>query len=193
MNNEVQKLDAEIEQQAVAHTYEHGVLVGEPELEFGSRLQNLRESKGLTQEQLADATKLHDPSGKGLSRAVISLYERGTNRPGLKELRILSEIFRTNPAYFLYGTDDPFESLFDKRRFGRYATSNPEFLAVLTYTFGKLHHHHKESIMDLMNGLILGWTGVSPESWRDEAVAYFIEAADELRRLETKREAQRKK
>lgn len=63
----------------------------EPELEFGRRLAKLRESANLSQEQPSTMTQAHDSSGDGLSRAVISMYERGKNRPSTRELRILCD------------------------------------------------------------------------------------------------------
>ncbi|WP_211445208.1 helix-turn-helix domain-containing protein [Collimonas humicola] len=55
-----------------------GVDTSEPEQELGQRLQFSREAKGLTQGQLSDLTKRADKDGKGVSRAVISLYEANT-------------------------------------------------------------------------------------------------------------------
>lgn len=155
----------------------------EPEQEFGRRLLELREGRDMTQSQLAEQTRQYDSAGKGISRAVISLYENGTNRPGLRELRILTEVFKVNPAYLIYGTEDPFDTFLDRHRHSFYRTSDPEFLALLTYSFSKLHHNHRESIMDLMKGLILGWGGASPEDLSDEATETFLRTADELRAL----------
>ncbi|WP_157443426.1 helix-turn-helix domain-containing protein [Curvibacter lanceolatus] len=52
-----------------------------PEDELGARIQESRKAKGLTQGDLADLTKSLDAEEKGISRAVLSLYESGTNRP----------------------------------------------------------------------------------------------------------------
>lgn len=181
-----QRVDAE----ATKTPYAHGVLQSEPEQEFGRRLQELRESRDMTQSQLAERTKEHDVTGKGLSRSVISLYESGTNRPGLRELRILSEVFRTNPAYLIYGTEDPFDSFLQRHRNGFYRTSDPEFLAILTYAFSRLHPHHRQSIMELMNGLILGWEKQSVYELAADANAQFLKAADQLRATLSARDKQ---
>ncbi len=169
-------------------TYLHGVMKREPEQEFGRRLQELRESKGMTQGQLADATKAYDTAEKGISRAVISLYETGTNRPGLRELRILCEVFRANPAALIYGSDDPFDSFYERHRFGFYATSNPEFLAVLTYSFSLLSHHQRMAIMEIMEGLRTGKGRSSPNDLNEEAAKVFLKAADELRERRSRQE-----
>lgn len=182
----VQQVDAEV----TKTPYAHGVLRSEPEQEFGRRLQELRESRDMTQSQLAERTKEHDVTGKGLSRSVISLYESGTNRPGLRELRILSEVFRTNPAYLIYGTEDPFDSFLQRHRNGFYRTSDPEFLAILTYAFSRLHPHHRQSIMELMNGLILGWEKQSVYELAADANAQFLKAADQLRATLSARDKQ---
>lgn len=81
----------------------------EPEADLGVRLAKFRERMDLSQEQLSQATKLHDSTGDGLSRAVISMYERGRNRPGTRELRILCDTLRVNPSELLYGSTAPFE------------------------------------------------------------------------------------
>lgn len=80
----------------------------EPEKEFASRLKQLREYAELSQEELSQRTKLHDPGGEGLSRPVISMYERGKNRPGMRELRILCDTLAVSPNQLLYGTESPF-------------------------------------------------------------------------------------
>lgn len=183
----LEKMAKELDE-ATPATYLHGVMKREPEQEFGQRLQALRESRGMTQGQLAEATKTYDTAEKGISRAVISLYETGTNRPGLRELRILCEVFRTNPAALIYGSDDPFDSFDERHRFGFYATSNPEFLAVLTYSFSQLDHRQRMAVMEIMEGLRVRKKGyASPEDLNDEAAEVFLKAADELREQREKR------
>jgi len=83
--------------------------VREPEREFGQRLARLREGRELSQEQLSQMTKAHDTSGQGISRAVISMYERGRNRPSTRELRILCDTLTVTPSELLYGDSAPFD------------------------------------------------------------------------------------
>lgn len=138
---------------------------------------------------MAEVTKNCDPTGKGISRAVISLYETGTNRPGITELRILSEAFRTNPAHFIYGTDDPFEHLLERRRFGFYRTSDPDFLALLTYTFPKLTRYQKMAMLEPMTGLAFGPHAQPLAELNDEAAEEFIKVADSMRERRVRQKA----
>ncbi len=158
-----------------------GILESEPEQELGDRLQRAREAKGLTQGQLADLTKRADKDEKGLSRAVISLYEAGTNRPGPRELRLLCEVLRVTPSYFIYGIDDPFDTFLDRYRYGVIGGSNPEVVAALIYCFKRLHPHHRMAIMELMLGLLRGWNKGFDDDMDREANQALLETAEELR------------
>lgn len=158
-----------------------GILESEPEQELGERIQRAREAKGLTQGQLAELTKRADKDGKGLSRAVISLYEAGTNRPGPRELRLLCEVLRATPSYFIYGADDPFDTFLDRYRYGVIGGSNPEIVAALTYCFKRLHPHHRMAIMELMLGLLRGWNKGFDQDMDNEANEAFLATAEELR------------
>ena len=152
----------------------------EPELELGHRLQEVREAAKLTQGELSERTKLADSEGKGISRAVLSLYEVGKNRPSPRELRMLCESLRISPSYLIYGTDDPFENFLERYRFGGFATTDPEFYALLTYAFSKQHPHNRMAILQLMNSMLLGWD----KTWsanNDEANKAFLVMADALR------------
>lgn len=83
--------------------------IREPEKEFGRRLARMREDRELSQEQLSHTTKAHDAEGVGISRAVISMYERGKNRPSTRELRILCDTLHVTPSELLYGDAAPFD------------------------------------------------------------------------------------
>lgn len=63
------------------------------------RLIKLRENEGISQEELARRT--------GLSRGMISNYERGFRNPELKNLIILADHFDVSTDYLLGKTDDP--------------------------------------------------------------------------------------
>lgn len=54
-------------------------------------------------------------------------------------------------------------------------------LAILTYAFSKLHPNQRQSIMELMHGLILGWEKQSVYELAEDANARFLEAAEQLR------------
>ncbi len=61
-------------------------------LSMGTKIKNLREKAGMTQTELAD--KL------GLSKSVISAYEKGIRNPSFKVLPILAQIFNVTELYF---------------------------------------------------------------------------------------------
>jgi transcriptional regulator with XRE-family HTH domain len=120
----------------------------EPELELGSRLARLREQMDWSQEQLSEATKAHDTGGVGLSRAVISMYERGRNRPSTRELRILCDTLRAPPSQLLYGTDTPFDG--DRWQILDDKGSDALYFARWIYLFSQLDSIVQLSIYDLV-------------------------------------------
>lgn len=185
--NEAEYLDREAAKARQYHRPNFGISNTETELELGKRLQLHRESKKLTQGQLAELTKEADPLKIGISRAVISMYEVGKNRPSPKEIRMLCEALKISPNYLIYGDEDPFDNLGDKHRWGYYSSSDPEFNALFIYTFHKLHHHHKLAILQIINGLLLGTGEGAIESHSDAANSYLIELANELKSLTIKK------
>lgn len=60
---------------------------------FGARVRELRERKGLSQEELADAAKLH--------RTHISLIERGHRSARLETIELLARALRVQPSELL--------------------------------------------------------------------------------------------
>lgn len=184
MATEVARLDRESEEARAARpALKLGILNREPETGLGTRLQQAREEKGLTQGELSARTKVADLDGKGLSRAVISLYEAGTNRPGPRELRLLCEVLRITPSFLIYGREDPFGSQEEFRRLGGGAGSEPELFAQLTYCYTRLHPHHRTAVMELMLGLLRGWNKGFDKDLHTESNDVFLAAADELRLL----------
>ena len=61
-------------------------------LTMGDKIKNLREKAGMSQTELAD--KL------GLSKSVISAYEKGVRNPSFKVLPLLAETFNVSELYF---------------------------------------------------------------------------------------------
>ena len=61
--------------------------------DFGARLKELRESKGMTQAQVADKI--------GLSRSLLSEYEAGIRLPTTETLPNLAAIYGTSADYML--------------------------------------------------------------------------------------------
>lgn len=62
-------------------------------VEFGQRLRILRESKGLSQAQLAKEL--------GVSRSSVSYWEKGSRAFPLRRIGHLARALQTTPEYFL--------------------------------------------------------------------------------------------
>ena len=64
---------------------------------IADRIQTLRKSKGMSQEELADAT--------GVSRQAVSKWESEQSVPDIDKIVILSEIFDVTTDYLLKGIE----------------------------------------------------------------------------------------
>jgi transcriptional regulator with XRE-family HTH domain len=79
--------------------------------EFASRLATKRQEICPNLTAFARQTKDKDPEGKGISRSALVEYERGTYRPGTRELRILCNALRVTPNFLIFGKEEPFAAL----------------------------------------------------------------------------------
>eukprot|EP01034_Spumella_vulgaris_P031932 gene31932-39450_t len=77
------------------------------DLDVGTRLKSVREERGFTQGAVANRTKMADPEQKGVSRTALIGYEKGTSRPGLREIRLLCDVLHISPNKLIYGTESP--------------------------------------------------------------------------------------
>lgn len=74
--------------------------------EIGSKLRQLRQSRLMTQEEVAKAT------GYSISRSTLSNYEIGRRTPHLIELQRLAAVFGVGIDYFgVQATDNAFDLL----------------------------------------------------------------------------------
>lgn len=80
-------------------------------LEIGQRISQARNGLGLSQQAVHTRSKMLDPDGIGLSRAALSLYETGTNKPGAREILLLCEVLSVSPNWLLFGSESPARSL----------------------------------------------------------------------------------
>lgn len=85
--------------------------VAAPEESFPKRLAALREEKGLRHDSLSELTKHVDPQKRGIARTTLRGYELGVTKPGIRELRILSQTLGVTTNKLIFGADDP-ESAF---------------------------------------------------------------------------------
>lgn len=70
---------------------------------FNIRLRELRKSKALSQQKLADIV--------GMSKSTINMYERGEREPGLEMLESFADFFNVDLDYLLGKTDVPRNNL----------------------------------------------------------------------------------
>jgi len=169
-----------------------GLSTDEPENVLGQRLEYQRRAQSLTQEQLATLTKHADKDGKGLSRGVISLYELGINRPGIKEMRLLCEVLRVSPSYLIYGEEMPFREMTGALHFGGIADNQPEFLAKATYCLSRLDAVHSVALVQMMMGTLRNEFKSFDKIMEFEANSRFFDTANNLQEILTDRAAKKK-
>ena len=75
--------------------------------EIGQRLVQARTGLGLSQQAVHGRSKIHDSEGIGVSRAVLSLYETGVNKPGAREINLLCKTLTITPNWLLFGSESP--------------------------------------------------------------------------------------
>lgn len=80
-------------------------------IDIGKRLLEARNGLGLSQQAVHSRSKLHDTEGVGVSRAVLSLYETGINKPGAREINILCKVLTITPNWLLFGSESPSKAL----------------------------------------------------------------------------------
>lgn len=166
---------------SVFETGGKGYCTDEPENGIGQRIEYQRRAQTLTQGQLADLTKQADTTGKGLSRGVISLYELGINRPGIKEVRLLCEVLRVSPSYLIYGDDDPFGTKASSLHFGGIAKTEPEFLSRAVYCLYRLDSEHSIALVQMMIGMLRGELKGFDSLMEAHADKVLLDMADNLR------------
>lgn len=76
-------------------------------MDMAERIQYLRKSKGISQEQLAETL--------GISRQAVSKWESGQSSPDIEKLIAMSELFDTTTDYMLKGTEQKDEPQQDSR------------------------------------------------------------------------------
>ena len=80
-------------------------------LEIGRRISEARNGLGFSQQAVHARTKMADSDGIGVSRAALSLYETGTNKPGAREITLLCEVLKVSPNWLLCGSESPAKTL----------------------------------------------------------------------------------
>lgn len=140
-----------------------------------------RQLTGLTQRGLAARTVSADPKGRGLSGALISGYERSTEKPGPRELRLICDALGVTPNLLVFGDEALYRSRAEAARVRPWVAWDPELLAATTYCFGRLPLHCKEAILQLMVSLLRPGTPELDAQIEKDAVNEFLAVADRLR------------
>lgn len=70
-------------------------------VDFGTRLKELRKSENETQPMLAEAI--------GVSRSAISMYESGAREPDFETLEAIADHYNVDMNYLMGWTDDPYD------------------------------------------------------------------------------------
>jgi transcriptional regulator with XRE-family HTH domain len=179
--SEAEFWDRQARETQAATKLQPGRLAGKPEDELGSRLQAAREERRWTQGELAELTRSLDGDDKGVSRAVISLYEAGTNRPSPREIRLLCEALRITPNFLIYGDDDPFNALAEEGRSGTAARHDPEGFAWMAYVMTSLHHNHFDALMKLALDVQRRWDAGFDQGAQDKANEQLLSMAEGLK------------
>ncbi len=93
---------------------------------LGKRIQNIRKSKGLTQEKLAELINIETPS--------LSYLETGKYAPSIDTLQKLSEVLQVQPWEFYYFSQISDEQ--KKEELKKALDNDPKLLKIL-YNFYK--------------------------------------------------------
>lgn len=80
-------------------------------LEIGRRISQARSGLGISQQAVSTRSSMLDADGVGISRATLSLYETGTNKPGAREILLLCEVLSVSPNWLLFGSESPARTL----------------------------------------------------------------------------------
>jgi len=130
--------------------------------EIGKRLSDARSGLDWSQQTLSVHTKMVDPEQVGISRAVLSLYETGTNKPGAREMRLLCDALKVSPNWLLYGSESPAQAIQPSTDFLR--GSEVELSARLAFAMLALDSVDRASISNIIFSILtqkLGDTGLA--------------------------------
>lgn len=120
-----------------------------PEKGLGERLRSAREQSGLSQLGLSELTKKLDPEGQGISRTVLTGYEKGTFLPGTRELRVLFDSLQLTPNFLILGIQAPVRN--DK--YTQQIMSGKELLARARHKLKIIDPNQLEALVTILNAV----------------------------------------
>lgn len=97
---------------------------------LGKRIQNIRKSRGLTQEKLAELINIETPS--------LSYLETGKYAPSIDTLQKLSEVLQVQPWEFYYFSQVSDEQ--KKEELKKALDDNPKLLKILYYFYKSISY-----------------------------------------------------
>lgn len=126
-------------------------------IEIGRRISDARSGLGFSQQNVHVRTKLTDPDGVGVSRAALSLYEIGTNKPGAREITLLCEVLHVSPNWLLYGSESPAKTLQPTTIF--LAGNDLDISTRLAFAMLALNPTDRDSLANLVFSMLSGKLG----------------------------------
>ncbi len=119
-------------------------------MNISERIQSLRKSKGISQEELANEV--------GVSRQAVSKWESGQSVPDLEKVIILSEVFNVTTDYILKGIEqNKNDNVIISKIF--YIGSTFMMTIGLLSAFGSWYE--KQSMGDIAGGMLIQAVGVA--------------------------------
>jgi transcriptional regulator with XRE-family HTH domain len=126
-------------------------------LEIGRRISEARNGLGFSQQAVQTRTKMADTDGVGVSRAALSLYETGTNKPGAREITLLCEVLHVSPNWLLYGSESPAKTLHPTTIF--LAGDDLAISTRLAFAMLALNPTDRDSLANLIFSMLTGKLG----------------------------------
>lgn len=126
-------------------------------LEIGRRISQARNGLGLSQQAVQTRSKMLDTDEIGVSRAALSLYETGTNKPGAREILLLCEVLSVSPNWLLFGSESPARALQPTTLF--LAGDDLDISSRLALAMLALNPSDRDSIANIVFSMLTGKLG----------------------------------
>lgn len=120
--------------------------------EVGRRISQARSGLGLSQQAVSTRSSMLDPDGVGISRATLSLYETGTNKPGAREILLLCEVLSVSPNWLLFGSESPARALQPTTLF--LAGDDLDISSRLAVAILALNHTDRDSVANIVFSML---------------------------------------
>lgn len=123
-------------------------------MKLSDRIQELRKTKGMSQEELADRV--------GVTRQAVSKWESGQSVPELDKIVALSEIFDVSTDYLLKGVEPtPSKDKLDARLGSRVLYIGAPAMVVIGVIAGCASWYNSQNLADTLGSMIIQAVGVA--------------------------------